>query len=49
VKSDDPIEIIAGQLLYGISATIHSEVYEKMSATKKKKCFLNYIDKIIEE
>lgn len=49
VKSDVPIEIIAGQLLYGISATIHSEAYEKMSAAKKKKCILNYIDKIIEE
>ena len=49
VKSDTPIEIIAGQLLYGISATVHSEVYEKMSATKKKKCISNYIDKIIEE
>lgn len=47
IKCDAPIEIAAGQLLYGISATIHSEAYEKMSKTDKKKCILNYIDKII--
>jgi AcrR family transcriptional regulator len=46
-KNDVPTEMIAGQLLYGISATIHSEAYEKLSATKKKKCILDYIDKIL--
>lgn len=47
VKTDTPADILAGQLLYGISATIHSEEFEKMSAEKKKKCITNFINRII--
>ena len=47
VKTDTPADILAGQLLYGISATIHSEEFEKLSAEKKKKCITNFINRII--
>ncbi|MCR5733984.1 MAG: TetR/AcrR family transcriptional regulator [Lachnospiraceae bacterium] len=43
-----PHDILAGQLLYGLSATIHSPEFEKMSAAKKKKCILDYIDRILD-
>ena len=36
IKSDVPIDILAGQLLYGISATIHSKGYEELDDEKKR-------------
>ena len=40
-------DIIAGQMVYGISGTIHSESFGKMSLRKKKKCLTEYVNKII--
>ena len=36
IKSDVPIDILAGQLLYGISATIHSKGFEELDDEKKR-------------
>ena len=46
--NDTPSDILAGQLLYGLSATIHSPEFEKMNATKKKKCILDYIGRVLD-
>ncbi|MCR5249724.1 MAG: TetR/AcrR family transcriptional regulator [Lachnospiraceae bacterium] len=40
-------DILAGQLIYGLSATIHSEEFEKMSAVKKKQCIRDFIGRIL--
>ena len=42
-----PPDIAAGQLVYGISATIHSESFEKMDTLKKKECLVEYINQIL--
>lgn len=47
VKNSTPPDILAGQLLYGLSATVHSHEFEKMSAAKKKKCILDYIGRVL--
>ena len=39
-------DILGGQIIYGISATIHSEGFEKLSSEEKKKCIMTYINKI---
>lgn len=36
IKNDVPIDILAGQLLYGISATIHSKGFEELDDEKKR-------------
>ena len=36
IKSDVPIDILAGQLLYGISATIHSKGFEELDDEEKR-------------
>ena len=43
----DP-EILAGQVLFGISATIHSEAFIKMTPEKKEKCILDFIGRILD-
>ncbi|MCR5330818.1 MAG: hypothetical protein K6E62_06480, partial [Lachnospiraceae bacterium] len=48
VKNDTPSDILAGQLLYGISATVHSAGFENLSTDEKKACILDYIDRILE-
>ena len=46
-NSADP-EILAGQVLFGISATIHSEAFTKMNKSGKKKCILDLIGRILD-
>ena len=48
VKSERPADMIAGQLLYGISATVHSADFEKMDPAEKKECVLDYINRVLE-
>ena len=48
VKNGTPSDILAGQLLYGISATVHSAGFENLSTDEKKACILDYIDRILE-
>ena len=43
-----PADVLAGQLLYGMSAMIHSAGFEKMSAAKKRNCVLDYIRRILD-
>ena len=43
IKSD----VAAGQLVYGISGTIHTKTFEKMSMKKKKACLKEYIDLVL--
>lgn len=44
---DTPVDILAAQLVCGISATIHSPSFEKIKAGEKKNCLMSYIDKIL--
>ncbi len=47
IKNKRPADIIAGQLLYGISATIHSPEFDKMSPADKKECVMSFMDRIL--
>ena len=47
IKNEAPVGILAGQLLYGLSATIHSSDFKNMNAEEKKKCILDFIDRIV--
>ena len=48
VKSERPADMIAGQLLYGISATLHTAEFIKMDQAEKKDCVLDYINRVLE-
>ena len=43
----DPLDIIAGQVVYGISATLHSKNFERMQAAKKKQVLVDLLDRLI--
>ena len=47
-KSCESADILAGQLLYGLSATIHSPVFEKMKTPEKKRCIIDYVGKVLD-
>ena len=47
INTDVPLDILAGQLLYGISATIHSEDFAKMSEEEKKNCIRQFFCRMI--
>ncbi|MBP5761769.1 MAG: hypothetical protein J6W48_02235, partial [Lachnospiraceae bacterium] len=40
-------DVDAGQLVYGISGTIHTKSFEKMSMKKKKACLKEYINLVL--
>ena len=44
---DAPVDVLAGQIVYGISATIHSPSFEKLKHEEKKHCLMSFIDKIV--
>ena len=46
-KSDTPVEILAGQLVYGISTTLHSPAFEKLGNEEKRDCLLSFMNKIV--
>ncbi|WP_024866834.1 hypothetical protein [Butyrivibrio sp. FCS014] len=43
----DP-EILAGQVLYGLSATIHSEAFLKMNPKDREKCVFDFIGRVLD-
>ena len=47
IRSDTPNDILAGQLVYGISATLHSPAFEELEPEEKKNCLMAYMNKII--
>lgn len=47
LKSEWPADIIAGQLLYGISATIHSPEFETLDPADKRKCISDYMNRLM--
>lgn len=47
VESEVPLEILAAQLLYGISATIHSKAFEAMDKEQKKETLLSFMGKVL--
>jgi AcrR family transcriptional regulator len=47
INSGTPLNILAGQLLYALSATIHSEEFIRMDDEEKKNCIMNLVDKLI--
>ena len=45
--SDTPADVLAGQMVYGISGAIHSPSFEALAPEEKKRCLAAYIKKII--
>ena len=46
-RNTDPIDILAGQLLYGISATLHSESFDSMPIEKKKQTLMELANRLL--
>ena len=46
-KREDPLDIIAGQVVYSISATLHSESFIKLQADEGKEILTNVIKRLI--
>lgn len=42
-----PVDVLGGQIVYGISATIHSPSFEKLKNEEKKRYLTEYVDKLI--
>lgn len=42
-----PIDIVAGQLLYGISATLHSESFQLMAKDEKKQILIDLAERLL--
>ena len=49
IKNERPADMLAGQLLYGISATIHSAEFEKMDPAERKECIMSFMGRVLEE
>ena len=49
IKTSVPKDILAGQLIYGISATLHSESFAGMDDAQKKECPMEYINKLLDK
>ena len=47
VRSDTPADILAGQLVYGMSATLHSPAFEKMGPEDQRNCLMAFMKKVI--
>ena len=45
--ADIPVDILAGQLVYGISSTIHSKSFEMLGYEDKKNCLLGFMKKVL--
>ena len=45
-RQDTPPDVLAAQLVYGISGTIHSPSFEALSPEEKKRCLTGYIRKV---
>lgn len=43
----EPIDIVAGQFLYGISATLHSESFSSMSLNEKKHALVEIANRLL--
>ncbi len=48
VNNKTDVKIVAGQLLYGLSATIHSEEFEEMTPEDKEECILEFLGRILD-
>jgi len=49
IKSEVPREILAGQLVYGISGTIHSKAFMAMEEARKKEALLSFLRRTLAE
>ena len=47
INSKLPKDMLAAQLVYGISATIHSKSFEPMDSSEKRKCLLDLMNRIL--
>lgn len=43
----EPVELIAGQILYAISATLHSDSFPLMSETEKKNILIDLLNRLL--
>lgn len=46
-ESSVPADILSGQLIYGISAAIHSKSFGMMDDEEKKECLLGFIGRVL--
>ena len=46
-KREEPLDIIAGQVVYSISATLHSESFIKLQADEGKEILINVMERLI--
>lgn len=46
-RSTEPLDIVAGQLLYGVSATIHSQSFGLMTENDKKQTLIDLANRLL--
>ncbi|MBQ4529783.1 MAG: TetR/AcrR family transcriptional regulator [Lachnospiraceae bacterium] len=46
-RCTEPVDIVAGQVLYGISATLHSESFQVMSKDEKKQVLIDLANRLL--
>lgn len=46
-RSTEPLDMVAGQVVYGISATLHAQSFEAMSADEKKQALLELLNRLL--
>lgn len=46
-RCTEPLDIVAGQLLYGVSATIHSQSFTLMTANEKKQTLIDLANRLL--
>lgn len=46
-RSTEPLDMVVGQVVYGISATLHTESFEAMSADEKQQVLLNLLNRLL--
>lgn len=46
-RSKEPLDMVAGQVVYGISATLHAQSFESMSADEKIQVLLELLNRLL--
>ncbi len=44
-----PADILAGQLLYGVSATLHSPRFDEMTPARQRECLLAFVRGVLDQ
>lgn len=46
-RSTEPLDMVAGQVVYGVSATLHAQSFEAMSADGKKQALMDLVNRLL--